>query len=204
MTQPIPSKLCPSLQVMISMNVTLLVGLSIDYILHMAEGYHQSEKPDRMGRIADMLEHLGLSVLSGALTTLGAATFMLFAKIEFFFQFGTFLYCIIGFSLVFSLVVFPATLSLIGPQGNTGSISAWFKKLNRMRLGRDVTDVDCGQCAGKGFHSLGQSDCRDSETTQFTTDISNSAGSSNTCNSNVTEELLQQGTGDEIYQSSSL
>ena len=136
---------------MISMNLTLLVGLSVDYIVHLAEGYHLSEHSTRLDRVQDMLENLGISVIMGSVTTLGAAFFMLFSKIMFFFQFGTFLFCIIGFSLAFSLIFFPALMSLIGPEGNTGSIKTPFKKLHYKRIGRRDSDVRCSSCNGKGF-----------------------------------------------------
>jgi hypothetical protein len=139
---------------MISMNLTLLVGLSVDYIVHLAEGYHLSEHINRLDRVRDMLENLGISVVMGSVTTLGAALFMLFSKIMFFFQFGTFLFCIIGFSLAFSLIFFPALMSLIGPEGTTGSIKTPFKKLHYKRIGRDKDDVKCNGCHGKGFRTL--------------------------------------------------
>ena len=75
-----------SQQVMVSLNLCLVVGLSVDYVVHLAEGYHLSVRKDRLGRTQDMLERLGISVLSGAATTLGAAFFMMFAKIQFFLQ----------------------------------------------------------------------------------------------------------------------
>ena len=107
---------------MVSMNLCLLVGLSVDYVVHLAEGYHLSAHKDRLGRVHDMLEHLGISVLSGALTTIGAAIPMMFAKIQFFLQFGTFLLSVIGFSLAFSLIFFTAVMGIIGPQEETGSL----------------------------------------------------------------------------------
>jgi hypothetical protein len=73
-------------QVMVSMNLCLVVGLSVDYVVHLAEGYHLSVRRERGGRTQDMLANLGISVLTGAATTLGAAFFMMFAKIQFFLQ----------------------------------------------------------------------------------------------------------------------
>ena len=109
-------------QVMISMNLCLLVGLAVDYVVHLAEGYHLSFQPSRRLKAKDTLDHLGVSVLCGAGTTLGAAFFMLFGKIQFFLQFGTFLFCTIGFALLFSLCFFINFMALFGPQGNTGSL----------------------------------------------------------------------------------
>ncbi|XP_077990897.1 protein dispatched-like [Glandiceps talaboti] len=139
-----------------SLNLSLIVGLAVDYVVHLAEGYHLSPKEDRLGRLQDMLEHVGVSVISGAATTLGASLFMLFAQILFFMQFGIFMFCTIGFSLIFSLGLFTTLLGLIGPQGETGSL----KFIYRWVIGRKKTDIDCSSCDGKGFHASKLSSCR--------------------------------------------
>ena len=133
------------------MNLAILVGLAVDYVVHLAEGYHLSVNDDRRGRVRDMLESLGMSVLWGALTTLGAAFFMLFAKLQFFLQFGTCLFCTIGFSLLYSIVFFSTVMAMVGPEGEFGSLLPVFRYIRRKITGRTITDVDCGACSGKGF-----------------------------------------------------
>ncbi len=110
------------------MNLVLLVGLSVDYVVHLAEGYSRSQRPDRHGRVQDMLREVGISVLSGAVTTLGASIFLLAAKILFFVQFGLFMFCTIGFSILFALGLFVTVMGIIGPQGDTGDLYALFRK----------------------------------------------------------------------------
>jgi len=100
------------------------VGLSVDYVVHLAEGYSRSAKVDRLGRTRDMLGEVGISVLSGAVTTLGSSTFLLFAKFVFFFQFGLFIFCTILFSISFALGMFTTVMGFIGPQNDTGSLKA--------------------------------------------------------------------------------
>ena len=73
-------------QVFECINLSLVVGLAVDYVVHLAEGYHASSAEDRLTRTRDMLEQVGVSILSGALTTLGAAMFMFGAVIVFFVQ----------------------------------------------------------------------------------------------------------------------
>ncbi|XP_078001163.1 protein dispatched homolog 1-like [Glandiceps talaboti] len=131
-----------------SLNLSLIVGLAVDYVVHLAEGYRLSPKEDRFGRLNDTLEHVGISVVSGAATTLGASAFMLFAKIMFFKQFAIFMFCTIGFSLIFSLGLFTTVLGLMGPQGETGSLKVFYYWI----IGRKKTDVECKYCNGKGFH----------------------------------------------------
>lgn len=100
----------------------MVVGLSVDYVVHLAEAYRSSPSPRREDRVRHMLESIGLSVLSGAITTIGAAVFMLFAQIQFFFQFGIFIITTVGIALLFSLLGFTTILSICGPEGNTGSL----------------------------------------------------------------------------------
>ena len=84
----------------------VVVGLSVDYVVHLAEGYHLSLHKDRLSRTRDMLESMGMSVFFGACTTLGASMFMFISKAKVGLQFGVFLFCTVGFSLLFSLGLF--------------------------------------------------------------------------------------------------
>ena len=111
-----------------SLNLVLIVGLAVDYVVHLAEGYSRSKHRDRLGRLRDTLEEVGISVLSGSVTTLGASVFLLGAQIIFFVQFGLFMFCTIGFSILYSLGLFITILGLIGPQNDFGSLKPLFAK----------------------------------------------------------------------------
>ncbi|XP_069117661.1 protein dispatched homolog 1-like [Argopecten irradians] len=139
------------LGVLESLNLSLVVGLSVDYVVHLAEGYHMSIHTDRKSKVRDMLESVGVSISSGAASTLGASIFMLFAKILFFVQFGIFMFCTIGFSLIYSLGLFSTGLAIVGPQGNFGSLVPLWKRLAYAVQGRKPADETCDQCKGKGF-----------------------------------------------------
>ena len=116
------------LQLLTSLNMCLVVGLAVDYVVHLAEGYTLSLHKDRYHRTRDMLEEMGPSVFSGACTTLGASLFMFAAEIQFFMQFGVFMFCTIGFSLIFSLGLFTLLVGFIGPQNDTGNLKVLFKR----------------------------------------------------------------------------
>ena len=68
-----------------------------------------------------MLEEMGVSVLSGAICTLGATFFMFFAPNFFFVKFAAFIFATIILSCIYSLTFFPALLSIIGPVGEFGN-----------------------------------------------------------------------------------
>ncbi|XP_070181353.1 protein dispatched homolog 1-like isoform X2 [Littorina saxatilis] len=140
------------LGVLESLNLSLVVGLAVDYVVHLAEGYHASAAQDRLTRTHDMLEHVGVSVLSGALTTLGASVFMCAAVILFFLQFGIFMFATIGFSLFYSLFGFSVLMGLLGPQGQTGSLVPVFRWLRFRLRGKKSHHEHCEKCEGRGFH----------------------------------------------------
>ncbi|XP_064627690.1 uncharacterized protein LOC135487627 isoform X2 [Lineus longissimus] len=113
---------------LVALNMCFVAGLAVDYIVHVIEGFQLSDYHTRHDRIQECLRHVGISVISGAITTLGSSFFMLFAQINFFMQFGTFIFCTIGIALLFSLFFLPALLSVIGPSGNQGSLMAWCRR----------------------------------------------------------------------------
>jgi predicted RND superfamily exporter protein len=118
-----------SLGLLESLNLTLIVGLAVDYVVHLAEGYMILEDEDRVTRVKYTLGHVGISVFSGACTTLGSAIFMLAAKILFFSQFGIFIFCTIALSILYALFFFTTALALIGPEGNTGSLKPLMRRV---------------------------------------------------------------------------
>ena len=121
------------LGVMESLNLTLVVGLSVDYCVHLADGYIHSNKVKRVDRMREMLRTVGVSIVSGACTTLGASMFMLGSQIMFFYQFGIFMFCTIGFSILFALAFFPIIVSMIGPEGDRGSLKRCFSCILQRR-----------------------------------------------------------------------
>lgn len=107
----------------------MVVGLTVDYVVHLAEGYHMSKHIDRKSRVQDMLEVMGISVFSGACTTLGASIFMFFAQIQFIIRFGMFMFSTIGFSLLYSLCFFTTIMGIVGPSGDSGDVRIIARKI---------------------------------------------------------------------------
>jgi multidrug efflux pump subunit AcrB len=139
------------LGVLESLNLTLVVGLAVDYVVHLAEGYMELTQENRLVKVKHTLGHVGISVFSGACTTLGASIFMLAAKIVFFFKFGIFIFCTVSFSIFFSLFLFTALLSLIGPENDHGSLLPLVRRFYDYLRGKTSRHVDCNTCRGKGF-----------------------------------------------------
>jgi len=66
--------------------IVIVIGFSVDYTVHLADSYVQSNAVTREGKITDALVHTGMSVLSGAISTVLASLPMLATQIIFFFK----------------------------------------------------------------------------------------------------------------------
>ena len=108
--------------------MTLVVGLAVDYVVHLAESYNHSSHTDRLHRIQSSLDLVGVSIISGAITTLGASFFMLFAQILFFVQFGIFMFSTIACSLLYAMGLFTTFMALAGPENDIGNLKSLCKK----------------------------------------------------------------------------
>mmetsp|Transcript_56988 Transcript_56988/g.121076 ORF Transcript_56988/g.121076 Transcript_56988/m.121076 type:complete len:1127 (+) Transcript_56988:65-3445(+) len=107
--------------------LVMVPGLSVDFTAHLAESYNQAHYDNREHRVIHALEHSGISIVSGSMSTSLAALCLLNCKIVFFQRFGILLLFTIGFAVVFSLGFFPSVMCLIGPTGSQGD---WHKYLS--------------------------------------------------------------------------
>ena len=111
-----------TLGVIESIAIVILIGFSVDYVVHFANHYVESIYDDRYRRVQESLGHIGISIISGAITTLGSSAIVFFATVLFFEKFGILVTFTILFSLFFSLVLFSAINHIMGPQGNFGNM----------------------------------------------------------------------------------
>jgi predicted RND superfamily exporter protein len=94
----------------------------------------ESKRSTSTKRAQDSLTEMGVSVISGAITTFGAAFFLLLTQMEFFKMFGTYMAATIVFSITFSLVLLMALAIEFGPVpkedgSSTGDIMPLLHKL---------------------------------------------------------------------------
>lgn len=175
------------LGVLESLNLTLVVGLAIDYIVHMAEGFHISRKSTRKEKLLEVLHETGVSAVSGALSTLGAAVFMLFAQILFFMQFGLFVFCTVLFAIFYSMGIFVVLMALVGPETDRYSISKLMRKVRdrilKKLIGIEQKILEKSKSAQK-FHAIPfeEIDEIQSESTEETNEIQSPIQSQNSKN----------------------
>lgn len=67
-----------------SITLVILIGMSVDYAVHLANHYIETLYPKRGDKIRIALRDLGISIISGASTTLGSGFWLFFATMVFF------------------------------------------------------------------------------------------------------------------------
>jgi hypothetical protein len=113
------------LGVLESMCLSILVGVSIDYTLHLALAYQETKpsKP-RAARATEAAQHMGISIVSGACSTASSGVLLFFTTITFFTLFGYFIVTTALLSVLFAVFFFMALLYTAGPEGPFGSLVA--------------------------------------------------------------------------------
>eukprot|EP00913_Durusdinium_trenchii_P032474 g30403.t1 len=111
----------------------MVIGLSVDYVIHLGDAYLECPDERKEDRVQFMVTKMGVSVVSGAISSAGAAIFMIFLSLVtqglFLVKFGMVICYVICVSVVTSLVFFSALLLLVGPSGECGSLSVLKRKL---------------------------------------------------------------------------
>jgi predicted RND superfamily exporter protein len=105
-----------------------VVGLSVDYTAHLLHSYHHGVHfgDSREDRSKYALSEMGVSVTNSAITTILAALVLFGCGFYFFFQFGAFIFFVIGFSILMSITFLIPLLLLVGPNGETGNFRIMF------------------------------------------------------------------------------
>lgn len=67
-----------------SISSTIVIGFSVDFVVHLGHAYRESAQPSRSEKTSDALTQMGITVLAGAITTGGSGLFMFPAQMTFF------------------------------------------------------------------------------------------------------------------------
>jgi len=97
--------------------LALVLGMSVDYIIHLAHAYKNSMFADRYHKSRAAVFARGQSIASAAATTLGAVVPLLWAQLLPLRQFGTVFALVTLISLAFAFF-FLGILMVIGPHPN--------------------------------------------------------------------------------------
>ena len=105
-----------------SIAVVANIGLAVDYIVHLAADYTHSREPSRHDKMRQAYRQMGVSILSGAITTMGCGLLLVACQISFFKKFGTFICLTIAFSLFTAALTFGGIIHICGPEKGFGDI----------------------------------------------------------------------------------
>jgi hypothetical protein len=112
-----------------------VVGLAVDYTVHLLHAYNEQEGT-REEKMQGALSTMGISVASGAITTMGAGLMLFQCKIAFFQQYGSFIFLVILLSLLVALTNLPPLILLLGPEGHQGEIAPLYWLAERLSRAR--------------------------------------------------------------------
>ena len=109
-----------------SICITILVGFSVDYTVHLGVAYvdcQEVSRSDRKARAMHAISTLGISVTAGATSTAGACLFLFPATILFLPKFGQFMVTAVVAALLYAMCAFIALLAVVGPIDDQGNVS---------------------------------------------------------------------------------
>lgn len=114
-----------SLGIVETIAAVCVIGFSVDYTVHMAHMYHETDASSagsRTERASFAVVHMGATVFGGAVTTMGAGIMLLFCVMMFFVKMGTIMVATIFFSYCYAMFFFMPLLFVAGPEGAFGSL----------------------------------------------------------------------------------
>ena len=104
----------------------MIVGLSVDYTVHLGHMYtyagHGEGLQTRDERFQYAAMTMGMTVLAGGSTTLGAGIFLFGAQIVFFTKMAILLTLTVTFSIFYSFFFMMALASWVGPEGTFANV----------------------------------------------------------------------------------
>ncbi len=111
----------------------IVIGFSVDYVVHLAhmymEGYEHG-KNNRVDRFIYSCTNMGSTVVAGAVTTGGSGSFMFLCQLMFFYKMALLIFMTIFFSLLYALFFFMPMLMLAGPDTDFGNVPTSLASMN--------------------------------------------------------------------------
>ena len=101
----------------------ILVGLSCDFIVHIAHAYQMSKSATRRQKSLDAIWEMGPPVLFAAVSTTLSGALLFSCNILFYIKFGVILMLTMAYSFIMIFVFLVPLLALAGPMGNWGDLT---------------------------------------------------------------------------------
>lgn len=117
-----------------SVAMVILIGFSVDYVVHLANSYVESHFQSRQHRTQHAVLEMGISVISGAMTTFLSSIFLWFPVVRFYYKFAALMMTTVTWSIIWSMTFFLAVSFAVGPEGNSGSLQHWWSHTIKPKL----------------------------------------------------------------------
>lgn len=100
----------------------VLIGFSVDYVVHLAADYTHSSKTSRNDKMKQAYKEMGVSIFSGSITTFGSGFFLFGGQVITFQKFAVLITSTITISFLVAMLFFGAVCHSIGPQNGFGDL----------------------------------------------------------------------------------
>jgi len=100
-----------------SCGIVIAIGLSVDYIVHLAGDYAHSMLQLRSEKMDQSYRNMGVSIISGSITTFGSAIFLFGGDLSLYNKFAVIISSTVAISFMVSMFLFGAICHAIGPEG---------------------------------------------------------------------------------------
>jgi len=111
-----------------SIAIVILIGFSVDYVVHFSHAYVHSEHTTRYNKMRQSYREMGVSILSGCLTTFGCGAFLFGGTFVFFQTFALIITVTVGISIVVAVFTFGALCHSVGPEGGFCAVDTCCRK----------------------------------------------------------------------------
>jgi predicted RND superfamily exporter protein len=111
-----------------SISVVIIIGLSVDYVVHLATDFQHSAHKGRSDKIKQAYTEMGVSIMSGTITTFGSGAALFGGKVVTFRKFAVLITSTITISFMMSMLLFGAICHICGPENGYGDLDKCKKK----------------------------------------------------------------------------
>ena len=105
-----------------SICLIIILGLSVDYTVHLANEFVYSQHRHRKYKMKQAYRSIGVSIFSGAVATFGAGAFLYGAELMLYQKFAVIICCTVVISFIVSTIFFGAMMHIFGPMRSCGDI----------------------------------------------------------------------------------
>ena len=136
-----------------SVATVIVIGFSVDYVVHLATHYVHSPRYSRTDKSKESISAMGISIFSGAVTTIGSGVFLFGGTIVFFQKLALVIVLTVLLSLIYSFFYFMAFLHSFGPDGKMGDLGIFWRACVETWRETEIPQQINDRSGGKGINA---------------------------------------------------